>query len=147
VGVRLADAWLNVNRPREAWLILHPGGGFRRRPRVHPHGRRPRPVTDDPPILREVLALIERPDFADAALMLEVADLLVGSNEPKGAASSRALPGAQPGDRKTGLVGPGALLARRRPGLRRGGAPAQDLSRDKALTKPPQLRRGGGQGR
>lgn len=105
VGARLADAWLYVNRPREAWVILRAlaadSGGD---PVFIRKAVEAASQTDDPATLREVLALIERPDFADTALLLEVADMLLGSSELNGAAKvyERYL-ARNPGDRATAL--------------------------------------------
>ncbi len=106
VGVKLADAWLDVGRPREAWLLLRTlaadSGG---NPVLIRKAVEAASQTNDPATMREVLALIERPDYADAALLLEVADMLVGNNELKGAAKvyERYL-ARNPGDRKTALM-------------------------------------------
>lgn len=105
VAVKLADAWLDVNRPREAWVLLRTlaadSGGD---PVLIRKAVEAASQTSDPATLREVLALIERPDFADTALLLEVAEMLVGNNELKGAAKvyERYL-ARNPGDRANAL--------------------------------------------
>lgn len=105
VAVKLADAWLDVNRPREAWVLLRTlaenSGGD---PALIRRAVQAASQTNDPAILREVLALIERPDSADSGLLLEVATLLVDNGELKGAAKvyERYL-ARNPGDRATAL--------------------------------------------
>ncbi len=105
VGVTLAEAWLDVQRPREAWELLRPlaadSGGD---PVLIRKAVEAAAQTGNPAILREVLALIERPDFADTALLLEVATMLSDNGELKGAAVvyERYL-ARNPADRKTAL--------------------------------------------
>ncbi|MBU1230086.1 MAG: tetratricopeptide repeat protein [Proteobacteria bacterium] len=105
VGVKLADAWLDAKRPREAWELLRKyaaeSGGD---PVLIRKAVEAASQTNSPGTLREVLALIERPDFADTALLLEVATMLADSGELRGAAKvyERYL-ARNPGDRKTAL--------------------------------------------
>lgn len=105
VGVKLADAWLDVKRPREAWTLLRilaaDSGGD---PVLIRKAVEAASQTGDPATLREVLALIERPDFADTGLLLEVATMLADNGELKGASKvyERYLL-RNPGDRKTAL--------------------------------------------
>jgi len=105
VGTKLADAWLDVNRPVEAWELLRSlaanSGGD---PVLIRKAVQAASQTNNPATMREVLALIERPDFADTALLLEVADMLADNGELKGAATvyQRYL-ARSPGDRATAL--------------------------------------------
>lgn len=105
VGIKLADAWLDVQRPREAWELLRKyaanSGGD---PELIRKAVDAASQTRSPAALREVLALVERPDFADAALLLEVANMLADNGEYRGAVKlyERYL-ARNPGDRRTAL--------------------------------------------
>lgn len=105
VGAKLAEAWLDVKRPREAWAIMRKiaedSGGD---PALIRKAVEAASQTNDPGTIREVLALIERADGQDHTLLLDIAEMLVGNSELFGAAKlyERHL-ARNPGDRITAL--------------------------------------------
>jgi len=105
VGAKLAESWMDVKRPREAWAIMRriaaDSGGD---PALVRKAVEAASQTNDPATMREVLALIERTDGQDQTFLLDVAEMLVGNSELSGAAKlyERHL-ALNPGDRKTAL--------------------------------------------
>lgn len=105
VGLRLADAWLGVNRPDEAWPLLQ---------RLAARNTDDRALvrkafgaasgTNNPAHMREALALLLRQDPLEPDMILEAASALENQNELGAAAKlyERYL-ALVPGDRKTAL--------------------------------------------
>ncbi|MGE4553057.1 MAG: tetratricopeptide repeat protein, partial [Desulfovibrionaceae bacterium] len=105
VGLRLADAWLGVNRPAAAWPLLQ---AYARNAEDDPELLRKTitaaAMTRNPAALREALALAQRHGAITPEMLLDVAELLVEAGDLDGAAAMYARYLARvPGDRKAAL--------------------------------------------